>query len=135
MLRTYFDLEENEALFSLVDAFRQLIKRNKIISDASKNGYANLFRLTRKAAKIRYDIGYKSKEKLQEELEKLKLEIKDAGMESSTANGSKVNWKKLPKKSMSSYWLLAFGHWLLAVCKGLSAGTIFQNCTQGTAGL
>jgi hypothetical protein len=80
LLRTYFDLEENEALFSLVDAFRQLIKRNKIISDASKNGYANLFRLTRKAAKIRYDIGYKSKEKLQEELEKLKLEIKDSGM-------------------------------------------------------
>lgn len=76
LLRTYYDLEENEALFSLVDAFRQLIKRNKVISDASKNGYANLFKLTRKAAKIRYDIGYRPKEMLKADLEKLKKEIK-----------------------------------------------------------
>jgi hypothetical protein len=80
LLRTYYDLEENEALFSLVESFRQLIKRNKVISDASKNGYANLFKLTRKAAKIRYDIGYQPKEKLKADLEKLKKEIKEKGM-------------------------------------------------------
>ena len=75
LLKAYYDLEENETLFALCDAFRQYLKRNKEISDFRKEGYYNLLKFTQKAARIRGEIGFEAKEKLQAEVVKLQSEI------------------------------------------------------------
>lgn len=78
LLRTYYELEEDEALFSLVDSFLQYIQRNERMTDARRSGFYHLFRLTRRAAHIRSRIGYDKKEKTVRDLEKLKKEISEA---------------------------------------------------------
>ncbi|MFK7907884.1 MAG: hypothetical protein AB8B69_22320 [Chitinophagales bacterium] len=75
LLKSYYDLEENETLFALCDAFRQYLKRNKEISDFRKEGYYNLLKFTQKAARIRESIGFEAFEKLQKEVDKLQAEI------------------------------------------------------------
>lgn len=75
LLRTYYDLGEFEALCSLTDSFRQYLLRNKLMADGKRQGYYNLFKLTRKAAQIRNDLDYESKEKLEQALRRLQLEI------------------------------------------------------------
>ncbi len=75
LLKAYYDLEENETLFALCDAFRQYLKRNREISDFRKEGYYNLLKFTQKAARIRASKGFESREKLERELQKLQLEV------------------------------------------------------------
>jgi hypothetical protein len=52
-LKIYFEQEEHEALNSLIDAFSSYLKRNKQISDTKKEGFSNLVRFIRKAARLR----------------------------------------------------------------------------------
>ena len=74
LLRTYYDLGEIDALFSLADSFKQYLHRNKLMADSRREGYHNLFRLTRKAAQIRANLDFVNTEKNQKELEKLRLD-------------------------------------------------------------
>ena len=53
LLRTYYELEESEPFFSLVDAFTNYLKRNKLISDYQRTLYLNFVRLIRKLMNIR----------------------------------------------------------------------------------
>lgn len=76
LLRTYYVLEADEALFSLVDSFHQYLQRNRLMADSRRNGYYHLFRLTRRAAAIRARIGYDTKERIRKDLDKLALEIR-----------------------------------------------------------
>ena len=76
LLKAYYDLEENETLFALCDAFRQYLKRNKEISDFRKEGYYNLLKFTQKVVRIREAKGFETDEKLKKELEKLQVEVK-----------------------------------------------------------
>ncbi len=78
LLQSYYDLEEYEALFSLTDSFRQFLKRNNLLADARKSGYASLFKLAKRAAKIQSRIEYSSKEVIQREVEKLKADFDKA---------------------------------------------------------
>lgn len=78
LLQSYYDLEEYEALFSLTDSFRQFLKRNNLLADARKSGYASLFKLAKRAAKIQSRIEYSSKEVIQREVEKLKTDFEKA---------------------------------------------------------
>lgn len=64
LLRTYYDMEAYEALFSLSDAFRQYLQRNELLADSRRTGYRNLIKFTRKAAQLRSRIEYLKKEKL-----------------------------------------------------------------------
>ncbi|RMG83142.1 MAG: hypothetical protein D6714_10245, partial [Bacteroidetes bacterium] len=41
LLKTYFDLDEEEAFYSLTEAFQKFLKRNRLISDFQKAGYYN----------------------------------------------------------------------------------------------
>ncbi|MCB0609834.1 MAG: hypothetical protein KDD12_19090 [Lewinella sp.] len=75
LLRTYYELEEDEALFSLVDSFRQFLQRHKLLADSRRNGYDHLFRFTRKAAQLRAALGYSSAKKAKQELLRLEQEI------------------------------------------------------------
>lgn len=74
LMRTYFDLDEEEAFLSLTDAFRQFLKRNRLISEFQKRGYYNLIKFARKVFQIKSSIGFDSKEKLREDLKKLMSE-------------------------------------------------------------
>jgi hypothetical protein len=78
LLRTYYDLEEYEALFSLVDSFKQYLIRNKLMADDRRLGYHNLFKLARRAATLRYNKGYYSKVRYQKDLERLQQDIGEA---------------------------------------------------------
>jgi len=75
LLRTYYDLEEYEALNALTESFRQYIQRNKLLADSRREGYYNLFKLTRRAAYLRINGGYFSAEKRKRELQKLRAAI------------------------------------------------------------
>jgi hypothetical protein len=71
LLRTYYDLEENEALLSLTRSFKQYLKRNRLIGESRRNGMSNLIRFTNRANSIKANIGFDSKTKSQKELKKL----------------------------------------------------------------
>ena len=78
LLRTYYDLEEHEALISLCKSFKQFLQRHKEIAEFRRKGYRNLFDLTRKASQLRNNLGYVSANKSKLELEKLKMAIAGA---------------------------------------------------------
>ena len=79
LLRTYYDLDEYEALRSLTDSFKQYLHRNQLMADVRREGYHNLFKLTRRAATLRANLGYYTKEKSRKELIKLQRSIDRAG--------------------------------------------------------
>ena len=51
LLKTYYELEETEALFSLIEAFKVYIKRNTLIPPYQKTIYSNLIRFVTKLYK------------------------------------------------------------------------------------
>jgi hypothetical protein len=75
LLRTYFDLEEYEALFSLTDSFRQLLQRNKLLSENRKLGYFNLLKFTKSLARIRSGMGFARDMKGLANLQKLRADF------------------------------------------------------------
>ena len=72
LLRTYYDMEAYEALFSLADAFRQYLQRNELLADTRRTGYRNLLKFTRKAAHLRSRLDFLKKEKAKAEFLKIK---------------------------------------------------------------
>lgn len=75
LLRTYYDLEENEALLSLTRSFKQYLSRNQLIPETRRNGMSNLFHFTNRASSLRANIGFDTKSKSQKELIKLVEEV------------------------------------------------------------
>jgi hypothetical protein len=78
LLRTYYDLEAYEALFSLADAFRQYLQRNDLLADARRTGYHNLVKFTRKAAQLRCRLAYLKPEKAAAEYQRIKEAVEGA---------------------------------------------------------
>lgn len=79
LLRTYYELNEYETLFSLTESFRQYLLRNKLMADIRRQGYYNLFKLTRRAAYLRHRLGYLSSERALLELDKIKKSMTKGG--------------------------------------------------------
>ncbi len=79
LLRTYYELNEYETLFSLTESFRQYLLRNKLMADIRRQGYYNLFKLTRRAAYLRFRLDYLPLERAQQELEKIKKAMDKGG--------------------------------------------------------
>lgn len=75
LLRTYYDLDEYEALLSLTQSFTIYLRRNKLLAGNQRDGHANLFRFTKRAAQIRAKLGYTHDEKLRKQLEILQQDI------------------------------------------------------------
>lgn len=71
-------MEEEEAFLSLTEAFRQFLKRNRLLSEFQKAGYYNLIKFSRKVFQIKSLIRYETKKRLKEDLEKIKFEIKES---------------------------------------------------------
>jgi hypothetical protein len=79
LLQSYYELKEYDPLFSLTESFRQLLMRDKNMSENFRKGYYNLFRLTRKAAYLRSRLEYLSADKAELELERLKMTLAKTG--------------------------------------------------------
>lgn len=75
LMRTYYDLDEYDALHALTESFKQYLLRNRLMSDLRRLGYYNLFRLTRKTALLRTRIPYLKKEKANRELDRITEEM------------------------------------------------------------
>ncbi len=75
LLRTYYDMDLLEPLLSLTGSFRNYLKRNHLLAEGRRLGYANLFRLTRKAAQLRSRLSYEPTQRIREELLRLKIEL------------------------------------------------------------
>ncbi|MEZ4687379.1 MAG: hypothetical protein R3B47_15310 [Bacteroidia bacterium] len=74
-LKIYFEKEESEALNSLIDAFSSYLKRNKQISESKKEGFGNLVKYIRKAARLRQRGFTLSQETFDQQKENLLHEI------------------------------------------------------------
>ena len=78
LLRTYYDLEEDEALLSLADAFQQYLKRNELLADDRVQAFRSLLRFTRRTMTLRAQLDYKAPGKVRKELEHLQMQIEEA---------------------------------------------------------
>jgi len=58
LLKTYYEMEESEALLALHDSFRQFIQRHKQLNEFRRRSYYNLLRYTIKAYKLKIEKGY-----------------------------------------------------------------------------
>lgn len=77
LLRTYYEQESYEALYSLVDSTLQFLQRNEQLADARRTGYYNLFRLTRKAAQLNANWSYWKAAKWTREWARLHQEVEE----------------------------------------------------------
>lgn len=68
LLRTYFELREDQALESLIGSYSIFLRRNKLISKEVKQQYLNMLRLTRKLYNVSI-FGKKAVEKVGREIE------------------------------------------------------------------
>jgi len=80
LLATYYEMEEIEALYSLLDSFRVYLNRNKDIPESRRVNYKNLIKFTKKLIKI--GPGDKAR------LKKLKEEVIE------TKNIASIDWLK-----------------------------------------
>ncbi|MBK8563254.1 MAG: hypothetical protein IPN76_07880 [Saprospiraceae bacterium] len=78
LLSTYYETDEIEPLYSLMDSFRTFLNRHKDISSAKRKPYLNLIKFTKQLTRIAP--GDKK------ELEKLKKEVEE------TKDISSLNW-------------------------------------------
>lgn len=53
LLKSYFELEEIQALHSLIDSFYMYLKRNKAISEFQRSSYLNFLRIVRKLIRLK----------------------------------------------------------------------------------
>jgi len=53
LLKIYYELDEVEGLYSLIDSFRVYLRRNKLISDYQKTVYLNLIKYVKKVMQIK----------------------------------------------------------------------------------
>lgn len=70
-LKIYYEINEGEALYSLTDAFRNYLKRNKQLTEDIRVVYYNFINLIRRTYKLKESKDYLSGEKFKKELQKL----------------------------------------------------------------
>lgn len=75
LLCTYYELDEEEALLALCEAFDKYIKRQKTVSKDYRKGTENLVKYTRKLASLKSKLGYEKVGKLKINFDKLKQKI------------------------------------------------------------
>ncbi len=72
LLRTYYELQEYQALDSLIDSFRIYLRRNKLISREVRQQYLNVLRFTKKLSSVKPYDG--------KSIEKIRVQIEDCKM-------------------------------------------------------
>lgn len=72
LLRIYYDLDESDSLYSLIDAFKKYLMRNKLIAENKYARYLNLFKYANQAFKLKSQVDYQQKDKSRKELAQLR---------------------------------------------------------------
>ncbi len=86
LLKAYYESNEFEPLYSLLDSFKIYLKRNKLVSKYQFTVHMNLVRMTMRLAKVKSMLHISRKETIRKELDKLKKKI-DA-----TPEITNLNW-------------------------------------------
>ncbi|MEZ4888532.1 MAG: hypothetical protein R3E32_27660 [Chitinophagales bacterium] len=53
LLKSYYELHEEDALFSLIHSFSTYIRRNKVLSDSNKRNYKNMLKFIKKLSSLK----------------------------------------------------------------------------------
>jgi len=88
LLRTYYAMQDTEALLSLLETFRIYVIRNRKMTAEQKRGYTNFIRYAKKLVLLRHQASTYSKKTLQEKLSALAEKIRNT------------------EHVINSYWLL-----------------------------
>ena len=75
LLKIYYEMDETEALYSLVEAFKIYLKRSKLVSKYQYTAHFNLVKFTRRLAALRNRKYATGKEVFKRDMEKLKKRI------------------------------------------------------------
>jgi len=78
LLKAYYEQEETEAFYSLIDSFKIFLKRNKTISDYQVKVHNNLLKFSKKAFDLRIKFEGRKNQKSMTEVKALKGLIEEA---------------------------------------------------------
>lgn len=88
LLKTYYELDELDAFFNMIDTFRTFLKRNKLISEYQYKVNSNLLKFAKKLATLKNKKGAISNNAFDKELQELHKAI------ASTQQITNVDWLK-----------------------------------------
>lgn len=77
-LKSYYELEETEPFFSLLEASRKYIRRNRQLSGYQKQSNASFLKIAGKLNNLRLQLGVGSQQRLQPQLRQLEQELAQA---------------------------------------------------------
>ncbi len=75
LLRTYYAMEDTEALLSLIDTFRVYVIRNRKMTTDQKKGYTNFLRFAKKLVLLKHHSTTFTKKSLKEKVDNLSQKI------------------------------------------------------------
>ena len=88
LMKTYYELNEMEAFFGMIDSFKAYLKRNKLISEYQYKVNSNLLRFAQKLAKLKRDKDFLSGSKFGKELKGISEKIE------TTSEITNIDWLK-----------------------------------------
>ena len=88
-LKSYYELDEDDALYALIDAFKIYLLRSKQISEYRKRANLNFIKLAKKIFQLREREGYMSKSAFQQRHEKITQLL------TTTTPIANLNWLKI----------------------------------------
>ncbi len=77
LLRTYFELNEEDSFYALINSFKQFLSRSDLISDSRKMGFFNLMSFAKRAFDIKNNLKYEPIAKSKSRYLKLQADIED----------------------------------------------------------
>ena len=78
LLRTYYELNEEEPFYALINSFKQFLTRSDLISESRKIGFFNLMSFAKRAFDIKNSLEYESISKSKSRYLKLETDIENA---------------------------------------------------------
>lgn len=96
LMKTYYELNEMEAFFGMIDSFKAYLKRNKLISEYQYKVNNNLLRFAQKLAKLKRDRDFITELKFTKELKSVSQKIE------STSEITNIDWLKEKVEELKS---------------------------------
>lgn len=78
LLRTYYALQDTEALLSLIETFRIYIIRNRKMTAEQKRGYTNFLRFAKKLVLIKHSASTYSRREFEKEIDDLRNKVENS---------------------------------------------------------
>ena len=94
LMKIYFELDEEEPLFSHIDSFQTYLRRNKIISAYQRKVHQKFIRFTKKAFQLKEALAGKRKKEVEKQANSLFKQI------SQTEDITNKNWLEQEVKNL-----------------------------------